>query len=103
MKDVALHLLDGDLSRLSRGRDSDSTGVVSKGDNNPDFTEMLAAKNQRWIEAARHLSGRVIQDLLGYSTAALEEWTAAADLLRPSTVSWAATNPCPPGSTSLAN
>ncbi len=95
VKDVALHLLDGDLSRLSRGRDSDCTGVLPKGDNSPDFTEMLAAKNQRWIEAARHLSGRVIQDLLGHSTAALEEWTAGADLLRPSTVSWASDQPVP--------
>lgn len=91
VKDVALHLLDGDLSRLSRGRDGDSTGVLpkAKGGDAATFAERLAVNNQRWIDATRQLSGRVIRDLLAYSSAQLDRWTADADLLVPSTVSWA--------------
>ena len=95
VKDVALHLLDGDLSRLSRGRDEDVTGVLPKGADSAAFAAMLTVKNQRWIEATRHLSGRVIQDLLAHSTTQLDGWTATANLLSPSFVSWASDQPVP--------
>jgi hypothetical protein len=92
-QDVALHLLVGDLSRLSRGRDADSAGILSKAQNSAAFSEMLAAKNQRWTEATHPLSGRVIQDLRAYSTADLNDWTARADLLTPSIVRLARLRP----------
>jgi uncharacterized protein (TIGR03083 family) len=95
VKDVALHLLDGDLSRLSRARDGDPTGVLPKGGDSAALAGMLAVKNRRWIEATRYLSGRVIHDLLAHSTAELEEWTARTDLRTPSSVSWASDEPVP--------
>jgi len=95
VKDVALHLLDGDLSRLSRGRDGDPTGVLPKGADSAAFARMLGVRNQRWIEATRHLSGRVIADALAHSTAQLEDWTAGVDLRSPSFVSWASDDPVP--------
>jgi hypothetical protein len=56
---------------------------------------MLALKNQRWIDASRHLSGRVVHDLLADSTTQLDEWAAKADLVAPSFVSWASDEPVP--------
>ncbi len=94
VKDVALHLLDGDLGRLSRDRDGDTTGLLAV-DTNETFAAALAAKNQRWLDAARQLSSRLIRDLLGYSTAQLDEWTAEADLHAPTRVSWASDKPVP--------
>jgi uncharacterized protein (TIGR03083 family) len=95
VKDVALHLLDGDLGRLSRGRDGDATGLLPTNADAASFAVALAAKNQRWIEATRQLSSRVIRELLRYSTAQIETWTAGADLLAPATVSWASDRSVP--------
>ncbi len=95
VKDVALHLVDGDLSRLSRDRDGDASGLVARTADRAAFASMLATKNQRWIDASRHLSGRVVHDLLAHSTTQLDEWTAKADLLAPSFVSWASDEPVP--------
>lgn len=95
VNDIALHLLDGDLGRLSRGRDGDTTGLLSVGGTAAEFAAALATKNQRWLDATRQLSSRVVRDLLVYSTAQLDEWTAGADLLAPTRVSWASDTPVP--------
>lgn len=95
VKDVALHLLDGDLGRLSRGRDGDVTGLLLVDGTAATLAAALAAKNQRWLDATRQLSSRVVQELLVYSTGQLDEWTAGADLLAPTRVSWASDAPVP--------
>jgi uncharacterized protein (TIGR03083 family) len=95
VKDVALHLLDGDFGRLSRGRDGDNTSLLPTTADAASYAAALAAKNQRWIEATRGLSSRIIRELLTYSTAQLQEWTAAIDLLAPARVSWASDSPVP--------
>jgi uncharacterized protein (TIGR03083 family) len=95
VKDVALHLLDGDLGRLSRGRDGDATGLLPVDDDLGSFAAALAVKNQRWLEATRQLSPRVVRDLLVFSTAQVEEWTTDADLQAATRVSWASDAPVP--------
>lgn len=95
VKDVALHLLDGDLTRLSAGRDHDATGLLPTHVPASEFAALLATKNQRWINAAQHLSGRVIRDLLADTTERISDWTANADLRAPAQVSWAADEPVP--------
>ncbi|WP_143194062.1 maleylpyruvate isomerase family mycothiol-dependent enzyme [Micromonospora sp. CB01531] len=95
VKDIALHLLDGDLGRLSRERDADTTGLLPHGGPAATFAAALHEKNQRWLDAARQLSPRVTRDLLAYSTEQLQEWTAEADLLAPTRVSWASDKPVP--------
>jgi hypothetical protein len=88
VKDIALHLLDGDLGRLSRGRDDDASGAL-RVDGADSLADALAAKNDRWIQAARQFSPRVIRDLLVHSTGQIEEWTAQADIFEPARVTWA--------------
>src|SRR5438128_603947 len=66
VKDLALHLLDDDLSWLSRERDGDLSGLVDMSDRAA-FPRLLAEKNQRWVDAAGGISGRVITGLLRWS------------------------------------
>jgi uncharacterized protein (TIGR03083 family) len=95
VKDIALHLLDGDLGRLSRERDGDTTGLLPHDLPMSVFAAALNEKNERWLHATRQLSPRVIRDLLAYSTRQVREWTADADLLAPTRVSWASDEPVP--------
>jgi uncharacterized protein (TIGR03083 family) len=95
VKDVALHLLEGDLGRLSRDRDGDATGLLALDVDSAAFARALAAKNQRWIDAARQLSPRVVRDLLGHSTREICEWTVGADLRARARVGWAGRGPVP--------
>jgi uncharacterized protein (TIGR03083 family) len=95
VKDVAAHLLDGDLGRLSRDRDRELTGQLPLGGSAQEFVSALAAKNQRWVDAAGQLSGRVVRDLLVFSTGQLRAWTQDVDLMAPRKVSWASAQPVP--------
>lgn len=95
VKDVALHLVDGDLGRLSRDRDGDVTGLLPQSDDLASFATALAAKNQRWLDGTRQLSPRIIRDLLNYSTAQVNEWTTGANLSAASRVSWASDTSVP--------
>jgi Mycothiol maleylpyruvate isomerase N-terminal domain len=67
VKDVALHLLDGDLTQLSIGRDGELSGLLDTGSDHREFVAALDAKNQRWVEAAHVLSPRVVTGLLRWS------------------------------------
>jgi uncharacterized protein (TIGR03083 family) len=95
VKDVAAHLLEGDLGRLSRDRDRELTGLLPVGGSAREFADALAAKNQRWVDAAGQLSGRVVRDLLVFSTGQLRAWTQDVDLMAPRQVSWARERPVP--------
>jgi uncharacterized protein (TIGR03083 family) len=89
VKDIALHLLDGDLSWLARNRDRGRTGIISVPADHQEFVHRLAQHNQRWVDGARPLSPRLITDLLGWSGGQLDAYLAAVDLARPSSVYWA--------------
>jgi hypothetical protein len=78
VKDIALRLLDGDLTGLSAGRDGDPTGLLPDTDSSAQFAELLAAKNEQWLIATRYLSARITRDLLKFSTAQVAAWTHAA-------------------------
>jgi uncharacterized protein (TIGR03083 family) len=89
VKDVALHLLDDELGWLSRGRDSDPSGLL---DNTGDYHRFVAAldeKNQRWVDGASGLSHRVLKDLLEWSGGQVDQYFASLDLRAPSNVVWA--------------
>ncbi len=70
VKDVALHLLGGDLGNLSRRRDGVSDALAAYAPPGADFgdTPTLVAAlnrwNEGWVVAMRRLSGRVLCDLL---------------------------------------
>ena len=94
MKDLALHLLDDDLGWLSRGRDNDRSGLLRMGDHES-FVAALAAKNQRWIDGVRGLSGQVVVGLLEWSGRQMDTYYASMDLLGDGHVSWAGDGPVP--------
>jgi uncharacterized protein (TIGR03083 family) len=89
VKDVALHLLDGDLTQLSIGRDGELAWLLDTGGDYRAFVAALDAKNQRWVEAAHGLSPRVLTDLLRWSGEHVGWYYATVDLAGPAHVSWA--------------
>ena len=95
VKDVALHLLEGDLGQLSIGRDKDSSGLLDDSGDYRRFVAALDAKNQRWVEAARGLSPGVVTGLLGWSGEQVGRYYATVDLAGPAHVSWASDAPAP--------
>ena len=95
VKDVALHLLDGDLGQLSRGRDRDVSGLLDDRGDYRRFVAALDAKNQRWVEAAGGLSPRVVTGLLRWSGEQVGRYYATVDLGGPARVSWASDTPVP--------
>jgi uncharacterized protein (TIGR03083 family) len=95
VKDVALHLLDGDLTQLSIGRDGDLSWLLDTGGDYRQFVAALDAKNQRWVEAAHGLSARVLTGLLRWSGEQVGQYYATVDLGGPAQVSWASDGPVP--------
>ena len=94
VKDLALHLLDDDLGLLSRNRDGDSSGLLA-GTDHETFVRALAAKNQRWIDGARHLSPRIIIDLLTWAGNEVDAYYSTVALTTHGHVSWASDEPVP--------
>jgi uncharacterized protein (TIGR03083 family) len=94
VKDIALHLLDDDLTWLSFKRDGFSGGLVDMSDPVA-FPRLLAEKNQRWVDAASALSHRVVRDLLAWSGEQIDVLHAARELTGSGRVSWASDEPVP--------
>ena len=93
VKDIALHLLDVDLSWLARNRDDDQVGLVAMPSGHAEFVGELARRNQRWVDGARVLSPRLITDLLRWSGDQLDAYLGTLDLTDPSSVYWAGEAP----------
>lgn len=92
VRDVAAHLLDGNLRRLSFLRD----GATPPPPQEPirDYPSLLAFLNQlnaEWIRAARRLSGRVITDWLAASSPQVRAYLSSLDPngTAPFAVDWA--------------
>jgi hypothetical protein len=93
VKDIALHLLDADLSWLARDRDHDQTGIIPVPPGHDEFVRGLAQRNQRWVDGTRALSPRLITGLLVWSGEQLDAYLGTVDLARPSAVYWAGQAP----------
>jgi hypothetical protein len=89
VKDIALHLLDVDLSWLACDRDHDQAGIVPMPGEHGEFVRGLAQRNQRWVDGARMLSPRLITDLLRWSGEQLDAHLGTVDLAGSSSVYWA--------------
>jgi uncharacterized protein (TIGR03083 family) len=89
VKDIALHLLDVDLSWVARGRDHDRAGHIPVPADHGAFVRGLAERNQRWVDGTRTLSPRLITDLLRWSGEQLDTYLGTVDLAGPSSVYWA--------------
>jgi uncharacterized protein (TIGR03083 family) len=93
VRDVALHILGGDLSNTSRRRDGAEVSTWGPGEDPGAF---LARLNQDWVEAGRRFSPRVIVDLLGESGAPLFTYFDSLDpAVLGERVSWAGPGPAP--------
>lgn len=89
VKDVALHLLGGDLGILSRKRDGFTPGEVSIAGWD-DLVKFINQLNQTWLQATRRLSPRVLCDLLAFTGPQVESYFAALDpLAKGDAVDWA--------------
>jgi uncharacterized protein (TIGR03083 family) len=89
VKDVALHLVDGDLGWLSRGRDGDLNGLISMDVDFRDFVDALNQRNQRWVEASRGLSRRLVLELLAWTGEKVAAYHHTLRLTEPAGVIWA--------------
>jgi uncharacterized protein (TIGR03083 family) len=96
VKDVAAHLVGGDMGNLSRRRDR---YPPQGGKSIEDWEELVAfinGLNESWVTAARRLSPRVLCDLLAQSGPQIEAHFASLDPFALGTpVSWAGPKPAP--------
>lgn len=91
VKDVAAHLLDVDLRRLSAQRDGYLTPPPKPVDSNETLVQYLNDLNRTWVSAARRLSPRVIIEELASSAAQCAELFERVDAMAPALfpVAWA--------------
>ncbi len=93
VKDVALHLLGGEIGQLSRGRDNDTSSILPPG---PDLVSRINAHNQLWVEASRGMSPRLICDLLDFTGHEAVHYFKSRPLMEMNgVVSWAGPDPAP--------
>jgi uncharacterized protein (TIGR03083 family) len=91
VRDVAAHLLDVDLRRLSAARDCHVPASAAPVKDYAGLVAYLNRLNADWVRASRRLSPRVITDLLATSCEEVAALMEAADPHAPATfaVAWA--------------
>lgn len=98
VRDVAAHLLDGQLRRLSFHRDGHPMPPPPAGlPRDAGLVDLLDALNAEWIAATRRVSPRVLVDLLEVAGPALSRFVAKLDPEAPAffPVDWAGSAPGP--------
>lgn len=96
VKDVAAHLLGGDVGVLSRGRDQYRPPAAAEIDGWPDLVALINRLNEQWVAAAQRISPRLLCDLLALTGEQVVAYFHARDphaLGEP--VSWAGPDPAP--------
>lgn len=95
VKDVALHLLGGDLGILSRRRD-EYQGAGKAIESHEELVAFINSLNDIWVKATRRLSPRVLCDLLQFTGPQVEEFFASLDPVAAGPpVDWAGPEPAP--------
>lgn len=91
VKDVAAHMLDVDLRRLSSQRDGHLQAPPKPITSNADLVAFLNELNRAWVESARRLSPRVLVEALEFSTRRVADLMEVADPMAQATfpVAWA--------------
>lgn len=96
VKDVAAHLLGGDVGILSRQRDGYRPPGATTIDSWEGLVTLINELNEQWVAAARRMSPRVLRDLLALTG---EQAAAYFGSLDPHAVgepvSWAGPDPAP--------
>jgi uncharacterized protein (TIGR03083 family) len=91
VRDIAGHLLDDDLRRLSSHRDSQPLPPASPEPAGAGLVELINRLNAEWVAVARRFSPRVIVDLLAFTGPQIAALFTAVDPFGPAhfAVSWA--------------
>src|SRR5256885_7415535 len=95
VKDVASHILGGDISNLSRRRDvyDPRTTPISSWN---DLVQYINQINASWVEAAQRISPALLFDLLAYVGAQADQYFLSLDpFALGAAVSWAGSEPAP--------
>ena len=97
VKDIALHLLGGDIGVLSRKRDGFQGTVASRENSSKaGLVERVNQLNEEWIVATRRTSPRPLCELLRFTGEATSAYFKSLDpMARGETVSWAGPEPAP--------
>jgi uncharacterized protein (TIGR03083 family) len=95
VKDVAAHLLGGDVGILSRKRDAfRPPGAVIAA--YTDLVDLINRLNAEWVLAARRMSPHLLCELLAYTGPQVEEYFSSLDPRAiGDPVSWAGPDPAP--------
>jgi uncharacterized protein (TIGR03083 family) len=94
VKDVAAHLLGGDISIVSGRRDGFRPS--QKIQNYDQLIELVDRLNGEWVLAARRISPRLLRELLAFSGPEVEACFASLDPMElGGAVSWAGPDPAP--------
>jgi uncharacterized protein (TIGR03083 family) len=91
VRDIAAHLLDDDLRRLSSHRDGQPLPSAPREPSEAGLLEFINRLNAEWVSVARRLSPRVIVDLLAVTGPQIAALFASLDPFGPAHfgVSWA--------------
>src|SRR6476659_2510881 len=93
VKDVALHILGGDLGNISRCRDGFQSLGMLLGE---DLVTFINRFNQEGVRASRRLSPRLVTELLAASGPAIFDYFGTLDLRAlGGSVSWAGADRAP--------
>jgi uncharacterized protein (TIGR03083 family) len=94
VKDVAAHLLGGDVAILSGKRDAFHT--PQKIESNDELIELVNRLNAEWVVAASRMSPRLLRELLSFTGPKVEACFASLDpMAMGRAVSWAGPEPAP--------
>jgi len=95
VKDIALHLLGGDIGLLSRCRDGFNPSVQPIRQYG-DLVALINRLNDEWVGAARRISPRVLCELLAHTGPLVEAYFVSLDPFEiGQPVNWAGPEPAP--------
>jgi uncharacterized protein (TIGR03083 family) len=95
VKDVAAHLLGGDIGTLSRARDGFLRSGAIAGAYS-ELVDLVDRLNEEWIVASRRMSPRLILESLAFTGPQVETYFSSLDLTAVGgPVSWAGPDPAP--------
>ena len=91
VKDIAAHLLDGHVRRLSFGRDGMNAAPDSPISSHSDLVGYLNRLNAQWTAAARRISPQLLIDLLDFTSEPVHAFFRSLDPHGPAmfSVAWA--------------
>ncbi len=97
VRDVAAHLLDVELRRLSAQRDAHAPAPATPIGSYADLVAYLDGLNRTWTDAAQRLSPRVLTELLAWACAQVADVIETADPYGPALypVAWAGQDESP--------